>query len=299
MNVLITGGAGYIGYELTKCLMNNVAINHITVYDNFLQANYQCLKDLAAANVSVIRADMLDERKLKHALKDIDFVCHLAAVRRAPYNEEYTHLFEQVNHWGTAGLCSLLATSQVSKVIHVSSAAVYGTSSKPFTVADEPMPSTPYAYSKLNGEKQLVRVQPNRDVVILRLGHVFGYSLAMHYGSLINKFNLAMAFHEPLLVHGCGNQIRPYIHIDRVVQSIAYFLSADYQEQAGLYNIYDFNLSINDILQAYQDLSLNFETIHVSQQQRLNDLILSGNELQQFIGKPKEITAYLQQSLLA
>lgn len=299
MNVLITGGAGYIGYELTKMLLNDPEIHHITIYDNFLRANYQCLKEFVhAPNIRFIRGDILDESKLKKALKDVDVVCHLAAVVRAPYNEEFAHLFEQVNHWGTAVLCSLLETSKVRQLIYLSSGAIYGMSSQPFSVIDEPIPSTSYGHSKLNGEKQLARIKSQMNLVILRLGSVFGYSPAMHYGSLINKFNLAMAFNEPLLVHGCGNQIRPYIHIHRAVKSIAYFLSEDYKESDGLYNVYDFNVSINEILQCYHELSLNFEMIHVSQNQRLNDLSLSGSDqLWSFIGKPKELNFYIQQSL--
>ncbi|MGQ3887925.1 NAD-dependent epimerase/dehydratase family protein [Legionella sp. CNM-1927-20] len=300
MNVLITGGAGYIGYELTKFLLSQSTVKQITIYDNFLQANYHCLKEfMQIPQVRFIRGDILDESKLAVALKDIDVVCHLAAVVRAPYNEEFTHLFEQVNHWGTAVLCSLLEEKPVRKLIYLSSGAVYGSSTKPFAVSDEPNPSTSYGHAKLNGEKQLVRIKSKMDVAILRLGSVFGYSPAMHFGSLINKFNLAMTFREPLLVHGCGNQIRPYIHIDRVVQSIAYFLSEDYQAHEGLYNIYDFNLSINEILQSYQELSLNFEMIYVSQSQRLNDLSLDGSsELHHFIGKPNALSTYIQQSLI-
>ncbi|WP_131783499.1 NAD-dependent epimerase/dehydratase family protein [Legionella gresilensis] len=300
MNVLITGGAGYIGYELTKILLSQPVIKQITIYDNFLQANYHCLKELIQLpQVRFIRGDILDENKLASALKDIEVVCHLAAVVRAPYNEEFTHLFEQVNHWGTAVLCSILEKKPVHKLIYLSSGAVYGSSSTPCAVSEEPNPSTSYGHAKLNGEKQLVRIKSKMDVVILRLGSVFGYSPAMHYGSLINKFNLAITFREPLLVHGCGNQIRPYIHIDRAVKSIAYFLSEDYKASEGLYNIYDFNLSINEILQSYHELLLNFEMIHVSQNQRLKDLSLDGsNELHHFIGKPQVLNDYIQQSLI-
>tara|TARA_Y100000588_G_C14147692_1_gene879125 strand:+ start:156 stop:1070 length:915 start_codon:yes stop_codon:yes gene_type:complete len=301
MNILLTGGAGYIGYELTKALLIDKSIERITIYDNFYRGNYHSLNQfINEPKINFIRGDILDSNKLEKALYGIDAVCHLAAIVRAPFNEEFTHLFEQTNHWGTSALCDALEKSTVNKLIYLSSAAVYGMSEEPFSIESNPTPSASYGHSKLNGENQLERIKAKIDVITLRLGNVFGLSEAMHHGSLINKFNLEMAFNEPLLIHGCGSQVRPFIHISRAAKSICFFLSKDYNETKGqgLYNIYDYNVSINEILECYQALSLDFQVIHVNQHQRLKDIKLSGNDtLHRFIGNPKPFISYIQQNL--
>lgn len=300
MNILITGGAGYLGYELTKMLLLDPSVKRVTVYDNFLRGNYHVLKEFVnEPKIILVRGDILDTGKLEKCLAGVDVVCHLAAVVRAPYNEEFTHLFEQTNHWGTASLCAALEKNNAQRLIYISSGAVYGVSNQPFSKDNEPNPASGYGHSKLNGEKQLERVKAQMNVTILRLGNVFGYSPAMHFGSLINKFNLAMRLNEPLLVHGCGNQIRPFIHIQRVIKSIYFFLTQVDYDKHSIFNIYDFNASINDIIQSYRELSLDFELIYVNRNQRLQDLSLAGNKLlHEFIGEPLSFTSYIQTSLL-
>lgn len=295
MRVLITGGIGYIGYALVKVLLEDDTVTSIVLYDNFIRANYRILEDgKLPSKVKIVRGDILDRDKLGNLLQGVDIVCHMAAVVRAPFNEEFSHLFEQVNHWGTAELTSLLTSSSVRKLIYLSSGSVYGAGPEPFAVDSDTNPITPYGFSKLNGEKQVARLQHHMQVVVLRLGNVFGMSPGMHYGSVINRFNLAMRFEEPLLAHGSGNQLRPYIHIGRVTRAIHYFLREQQSTGIGTYNIYDFNLSINSILDAYRARSLAFEVIYVNQNQRLSDLTLSDNELlHELIGKPENFESVI------
>jgi len=291
MKVLLTGGAGYIGYELAKELLNVSDIEEIIIYDSFIRSNYHAVQYFnQEAKIKFVRGDILDGNKLAKVLVGIDVVCHLAAVVRAPVNVEFTHLFEQVNHWGTAELCSLLESSSVKKIIYLSSGAVYGVSTAPVAVSDEPNPTTSYGFSKLHGEHQLERLKNKMEVVILRLGNVFGNSPAMHYGSLINTFNLSIKFNEPLLIHGCGNQIRPYVHVHRVVKAMCYFLLRAEQKADEIYNVYDFNVSINELLEIYYASSLDFEVIYVNQDRRLNDLVLLGQEvLHDFMGEAEPL----------
>ena len=296
MRVLVTGGAGYIGYELAKELLSFSDIEEIIIYDSFIRSNYHAVQYFNQdAKIKFVRGDILDGNKLTKALVNIDVVCHLAAVVRAPVNVEFTHLFEQVNHWGTAELCSSLESSSVKKIIYLSSGAVYGASAEPAAVSDEPNPTTSYGYSKLHGEHQLERLKNKMEVVILRLGNVFGNSPAMHYGSLINAFNLSIKLKEPLLVHGCGDQIRPYIHVNRVVKTMRYFVLQIGINANNIYNVYDFNVSINELLGIYHTSPLDFEVIYVNQNRRLNDLRLLGQDiLHNLIGKP----GTLKQSIL-
>ncbi len=279
MRVLITGGAGYIGQALTHRLLKEQAIEEIIVYDNFLRANYTAVKIFKnETRVKMIRGDMLDLSSLKKALNKVDIVLHLAGVVRAPFNEEFSHMFEQTNHWGTATLCSALEEiGHIKKIINLSSAAVYGYASHAHNVLDNPLPVSSYGNSKLAGERQLKRIASSVQTITLRLGSVFGTSDTMHYGSLINQFNLNLALKEPLVIHGTGEQIRPYVSLFRVIEMIRHVVF-EQGEGNHTYNMYDFNLSCNDVLSMYKALSIDFDTIYVSQNQVLNSLKLAGME---------------------
>ena len=105
MNVLITGGAGYIGYSLINALAQQEAsIGNIVIYDNLSKSNYAIFsgKQCNALNARFIRADILDNRSLNNALQDIDTVIHLAARVDTPNTDADAHSFDQINNWGSS-----------------------------------------------------------------------------------------------------------------------------------------------------------------------------------------------------
>src|SRR5690348_12836656 len=131
MNVLITGGAGYIGTELIKLLVNNNEINKIVIYDNLSRPNFNLFlgqKFQGYHKISFVKGELLDSRGLRRVLKDIDVVYHLAAKVTTPFANADAHVYEQVNHWGTAELVYAVEESKVRKFIYTSSTGVYGSS---------------------------------------------------------------------------------------------------------------------------------------------------------------------------
>jgi UDP-glucose 4-epimerase len=118
MRILITGGAGYIGTELTYELSKRNEVSEIIIYDNLSRGNYNLFIGQTKLNkVKFVQGDLLDTRKLKKNLKDVDVVIHLAAVVTTPFSDQNPHLFEQVNHWGTAELVYAIEESKVKKFI--------------------------------------------------------------------------------------------------------------------------------------------------------------------------------------
>ncbi|MFL5728758.1 MAG: NAD-dependent epimerase/dehydratase family protein, partial [Cytophagaceae bacterium] len=135
MNILVTGGAGYIGAELVYRLSKCEHVNKIVVYDNLTRDNYNLFisnsNKIGNNKVKFELGDILDSRKLRKVLKDIDVVYHLAARVDNPYSNIDSHVFEQVNNWGTAELVYAVEESKkVSKFIYLSSTSVYGSSKK-------------------------------------------------------------------------------------------------------------------------------------------------------------------------
>ncbi|HRB67994.1 MAG TPA: GDP-mannose 4,6-dehydratase, partial [Chitinophagales bacterium] len=115
MKVLITGGAGYIGTELVKKLVKIPKVKEIIVYDNLNKGayNFFLCTCIGGDNIRFVHGDILDTRKLKKELNDVDVVINLAAKITSPYADADPHLYEQINHWGTAELTYAIEESNV------------------------------------------------------------------------------------------------------------------------------------------------------------------------------------------
>ncbi|MEX0661284.1 MAG: SDR family oxidoreductase [Balneolaceae bacterium] len=274
MRILITGGAGYVGTELTHHLAKNPDVDEIIIYDNLSRKNYNFFLegDLPDQKVTFVEADILDTRRLKKWLDGVDVVYHLAAFVLTPFSNEKPHQFEQVNHWGTAEVSYLLEESSVSKVVYLSSASVYGLHNKITGKSEEPVPTSHYGISKYHGEKMIRRLQAEKDVYIIRSGNVYGYSRSMRFDSVINKFMFYAHYRNRVSVYGQGNQQRPFIHINR----LSHFLS-DLPASAVKPGVYDFvnrNMSIDQVVEGLKKVYPDLETLYISQ-----NLVLDGVQI--------------------
>ena len=170
--VLITGGAGYIGTKLTKCLVELSQVDQIYIYDNLSRANFNLfLGDKLINNhkVKFIAGDLLDSRKLRQVINDhnISIVYHLAARVTTPFANTEAHFHEQVNHWGTSELVMAIEESKVDKFIYTSSTSVYGSSDDYVWEGSLPNPKTFYGISKYRGEQHVKRLFDKLDTITL------------------------------------------------------------------------------------------------------------------------------------
>lgn len=283
MNILVTGGAGYIGAELVSKLEENPEVDKITVYDNLTRKNFGFFTNYAfkKSKVEFIEGDLLDSRKLRKAIKNIDIVYHLAALTdKNPLLD--SHSFEQVNHWGTSELINAVEESDVKKVIYLSSTAVYGTSQDLVNEQTEPHPDTFYATSKLRGEEQVRRLFDTKKCYILRLANVYGYSPCLRFDGVINKFMFDANFKNRLSIMGNGRQYRNYIHIDNVVSTLQKFIHID--AESGLFNLVDKNLQVLDVVEILQEIYPGLEFIFINQHLKIKDLqIANESKLAEYI----------------
>jgi UDP-glucose 4-epimerase len=279
MRILITGGAGYVGTPLVDLLCDNPQVEKVIVYDNLSRLNFNLFigaRKEGYKKLTFIRGELLDSRKLKQVLKDIDIVYHLAARVTTPFANSDAHLFEQINHWGTAELTYLLEESSVRKLIFTSSAGIYGSSAEPVDETVEPDPKSFYGISKLRAEDHLRRLSTKMQVYIFRCANVYGYNRSMRFDAVINKFMFEANFEKRITIHGNGEQSRSFIHIDMIAKALATIPTSDLA--GGTYNLVDKTYKVMDIVDELKQLFPELEFILINQYLNLSHLKIKRNE---------------------
>jgi len=232
MNVLVTGGLGYLGCAVTTELL---ARGHkVTVLDNCLYGNPR-------GNTPLITADVTDPVSLTKAVEGQDAVIHLAAIvgeGACNLEKEYT---VRVNYLATRSLAEICQKRRI-KLIFLSTASVYGAARNGLLYEDsEVFPTTVYAITKLAAEDAIK--MRSTDHIIFRLGTLFGPSRRMRFDLVVNRFVAMAALKENIVVFG-GSQFRPFLHVADAADAFSRALEVD---ASGLYNLGGNNYRILDV----------------------------------------------------
>jgi UDP-glucose 4-epimerase len=213
--VMVTGGAGFIGYHL--CHKLSQLTDDLTIYDNLSSGKLENVKDNPKAKF--IEGDILDVKKLCSSPK-ADLIYHLAAQVVVPYSMENPLIDFEINAKGT--LCVLeKARKNDAKLVFASSAAVYGNPTQLPTSEEYGFhPFSCYGLSKVVGEEycQMYREQYGLDIVVTRFANVYG--LRCH--GVIHDFLEKLAKNpNKLEIIGTGQQSRDLVHVSDVVELLA------------------------------------------------------------------------------
>lgn len=287
MNVLITGGAGYIGTELVHYLDKDPSINKVVVFDNLSRPNYNLFMGSTklSEKIQFNRGEILDSRKLKELISDMDAVVHLAAQVKTPFADDNHHLFEQVNHWGTAGVVDAAEEAGVEQFINLSSVSVYGSSNEKMDIHSNTQPQTIYGISKLRGEEQINRLSDKCKTYSLRCANVYGYNRSMRFDAVINKFMFGAHFAGKISVQGNGEQQRAFVHISNVAKAVHTLLNNKTEIKPGIYNLVDRNVAILDLAETLQSIYPEIEMVFTSQHLTLRSLMIEPDlDLNQSLG---------------
>ena len=180
--ILVTGGAGFIGSEVVSQLIKKNAM--VTVLDNFSSGKKQYLKN-NKKNLKIIKGDIIDEKIVSKAVKDQEYVIHLAALPFIPDSYHYPKEFFEVNVNSTINLAlEVSKQKKIKRFIHISSSEIYG--SARYAPMDENHPTIPqstYAVSKLAGERVIFTMHKEHDIpaVIIRPFNSFGPNITQPY----------------------------------------------------------------------------------------------------------------------
>lgn len=250
MHVLVTGGAGYIGFSLVRELAGRPDVERLTVIDNLARRNYALFVSGShgPSPVAFRQTDLLDGHSLDTLVADADIVVHLAGHAVTPQSDGHHHVFDQVNNWGTAQLArSIEKSTTTHTIVNLSSFAVYDSSETPIDASTVPAPRSSYGASKLAGEAHLQRLAgPGRRVLTLRAGNVFGFNPAIRFDAVVNAMCFAACTAGRVRINGDGTQQRPFIDVATLARTISGLFDTSTDDDEVLRVASD-NASVNEI----------------------------------------------------
>lgn len=226
--VLVTGGAGFIGSNLVRRLVDEG--KDVRVIDDLSTGRLSNLMGLLR-EIEFIKGDVGDASKTGKALKKVRCVYHIAAIPSVPLSVEQPVETARANVGGTVKLLELAVKSGVKRFVFASSCALYGDSPQlPKREEMAPAPLSPYAASKLSCEyycKVFTLLHPI-ETVALRFFNVFGprQDPSSEYAAVVPRFIAKLQRGEPAVIYGDGKQTRDFIYVEDVVNAVVRASSA-------------------------------------------------------------------------
>lgn len=240
-NILVIGGAGYLGSVLCTKLLD---LGHnVTILDNFVFGEEPISHLKEKTNLQIINSDIRDFRTLSIYIEKNDIVICLSALvgfQLCEINPPSTIEINNLSIKVIADLCNLYN----KKLIFSSTCSVYGSSGqKLITEKDkEVIPTDLYGETKYFSEKYIK--ENLKDYLIFRFGTIFGLSYRMRFDLVVNLFIGRALEGEELILHGGGIQMRPHVHISDACDGIIHGINKDLK---GIYNVVYQNYSIKEI----------------------------------------------------
>ena len=231
MRALITGGAGFIGSHIAERL---VSLGwDVVVLDDLSSGKSENMKSFSD-RILFISGSITDKQAVEKAVSGADYVFHEAAlvsVVKSVSNPEETH---KINVEGTRNVLEASLGAKVKRLVFASSAAIYGNANPPVAEDFEFNPLSPYAESKIEGEKLMAEFnEKGLETVSLRYFNVYGerQDPDSQYSGVITRFVGKMLNSESPTIYGDGNQSRDFIYVDDVVD--ANLAAVEKKEAAG------------------------------------------------------------------
>lgn len=235
MRYLVTGGAGFIGSNIVKRLVEQG--DDVRVIDNFLTGSPDNLRDVID-DIELIEGDIRDAGLMQEVMRGADFCLHQAALPSVPRSVEDPATSNAINVEGTLNTLLAARETGVRRFVYASSSSVYGNS--PSLPKHEEMPVqplSPYAIGKLTGEfyTRTFHSLYGLPTVCLRYFNVFGPGQRPDspYAAVVPIFISLMLAGNPATVHGDGEQSRDFCYVENVVSANLLACSAPAEEVAG------------------------------------------------------------------
>lgn len=232
MNIVITGGCGFIGTNLISLMKEKGGYN-IKVIDNESLGKFENIKEF---NIDFVHADILDYETIVKETQDTDVIIHLAADTRVIDSIENPEKNFHVNVIGSMNILKAMKENGVKSIINASTGgAILGEVTPPVHEAMLPAPESPYGASKLAVEGYLNAFSCSyaMHACSLRFSNVYG-PRSWHKGSVVAAFMRQILAGKDIDVYGDGEQIRDYVYIEDLCNGI---LQALHSKKSGVYQL--------------------------------------------------------------
>jgi UDP-glucose 4-epimerase len=214
MKIIITGGAGFIGFNVANALKKN---HDVTVFDS---------KQPVSNDLKFVKGDINDFKTVKNSLKNCDVLIHLAASLGVINTEENPVSTLDTNIVGTKNVLEACRLNNIKKIIFSSSSETYGEPVKtPIEESDPPIPITMYGISKLASEEYIKAYSKTFGLrfTIFRLFNVYGNQQATAW--VVPEFVTRAIQNKDIIIHGDGTQVRAFSHVTDVARAFSLALS--------------------------------------------------------------------------
>jgi UDP-glucose 4-epimerase len=237
MNVLVTGGAGFIGGHLAERFVGEG--HDVVVLDSFEPFYDVGLKrhtvevcrdraDAAEGSYRLVEGDVRDAETVSRLVADTDYVYHQAAQAGVRPSVENPRKYDEINVDGTLNVLDAAREAGVERVVVASSSSVYGKpESLPYTESGRTAPVSPYGASKLAAERYTCAYGEVYDLPVVALRYFTVYGPRMRPNMAISNFVSRCLNGEPPVVYGDGQQTRDFTYVDDVVRANRTLLRED------------------------------------------------------------------------
>ncbi|MBL7131603.1 MAG: SDR family oxidoreductase [Candidatus Omnitrophica bacterium] len=256
-NILVTGGAGYIGAVLVPKLLDKGY--RAKVVDLYIYGEDVLREARGNPNLMEVKGDIRGRKLLEKEIPGIDAIIHLACISNDPSYELDPELGKSINYDAFIQLVDVAKKNKVKRFIYASSSSVYGVKDTPDVTEDLPLePLTDYSRYKAECEKVLLEEATNDFIVtIIRPATVCGYSPRMRLDLTVNILTNHAINKGEITVFG-GEQIRPNIHIEDMTDLYVYLLELpDEKIHKKIYNAGYENYKVKEIAEMVQSIAGN------------------------------------------
>ncbi|SKB81242.1 UDP-N-acetylglucosamine 4-epimerase [Soonwooa buanensis] len=265
-NILVTGGAGFIGSNLCEVLLENNV--NVTCLDNFSTGRRENLEAIKNhPNFTLIEGDIRDLETCKKACENKDFVLHQAALGSVPRSINDPITSNDVNVGGFLNMLVAARDASVKRMVYAASSSTYGDSEALPKVEDRiGKPLSPYAITKYVNElyADVFKKTYDFDTIGLRYFNVFGrkQNPGGAYAAVIPKFVMQFMNHESPTINGGGEYSRDFTYIDNVIQMNLLAITSDNKDAYNqVYNTaFGERTTLNDLVKYLKEYLSEFDS---------------------------------------
>ena len=285
MQILVTGGAGYLGSRVVAHL---VAQGHtVRVLDRLLYGGEALLTLTALPGIDLRVGDVRDRKTLLDSMSGVDAVVHMAGIVGEAACNVAPGMAWSINHDAIDHVLAAAQDTGAARLVFVSTCSNYGVA-EPNAAVDEDAPLNPlseYARAKVDAERKVLAIEnPSFSVTVLRLGTICGVSARMRFDLLVNELARDAVLERPIEIYAPAAW-RPFLHIDDAGPAIDRVLAASPSLiQGRVFNVVGENHQKYSLIDMARRLKPSIEVTMVDRKPDLRDYRVSGERFVNTLG---------------